>query len=124
MANMPTLRILVSLTLVLASGSFAAADTPRLFDVAKYGAVGDGKALDSPAIDKAIAAASAAGGGTVCLPAGTFLSGSIHLKSNITLYLEQGSTILATDDHAAYDVAEPNEFDKFQDFGHSHFHNS
>src|SRR5580693_123909 len=121
---MPKLRMLVSLAMVLAARSFAAAGTPGMFDVARYGAVGDGKALDSPAINKAIDAAAAAGGGTVYFPAGTFLSGSIHLKSNIALYLEQGSTILATDDHSAYDSAEPNQWDKLQDFGHSHFHNS
>ena len=103
----------------------AAAGVPGAFDVTKYGAAGDGTALDSAAINKAIDAAAAAGGGTVYFPAGTFLSGSIHLKSNIALYLEQGSTILATADHAAYDIAEPSDSDnKFQDFGHSHFHNS
>jgi polygalacturonase len=121
---MAKLRILVSLPMVLAAQSLTAAGTPGMFDVARYGAVGDGKALDSPAINKAIDAAAAAGGGTVYFPAGTFLSGSIHLKSNIALYLEQGSTILATDDHTAYDSAEPNQWDKLQDFGHSHFHNS
>ena len=52
------------------------------------------------------------------------LSGTIHLKSHVTLYLDQGSTILATSDPAAYDEAEPNQWDKFQDYGHSHFHNS
>ncbi len=102
----------------------AAADNPRYFDITKYGAAGDGKTLDSPAINKAIDAASAAGGGTVYIPAGTFLSGSIHLKSNISLYLDQGSTLLASDDPGAYDAAEPNQWDKLQDFGHSHFHNS
>ena len=121
---MPKLWILVSFSALVAAPSLAAAGAPAAFDVAQYGAAGDGKALDSPAINKAIDAAAAAGGGTVYFPAGTFLSGSIHLKSNVALYLEQGSTILATDDHAAYDAAEPNEFDKFQDFGHSHFHNS
>jgi polygalacturonase len=101
-----------------------AADAPGAFDVTKYGAAGDGKALDSPAINKAIDAASAAGGGTVYFPAGTFLSGSIHLKSNIALYLDQGAVILAASDPAAYDAPEPNQWDKLQDFGHSHFHNS
>jgi polygalacturonase len=100
------------------------ADLPRVFDVTKYGAAGDGKALDSTAINKTIDAAAAAGGGTVYFPAGTFLSGSIHLKSNIALYLDQGSEILAVADPSAYDAAEPNPWDKLQDFGHSHFHNS
>ena len=64
-----------------------AADLPvkGTFNVRDFGAVGDGRTSDSPAIDKAIAAATAAGGGTVLVPAGTFLSSSIHLQSNIHL---------------------------------------
>lgn len=101
-----------------------AAPAPAFLDIAKYGALGDGNTLDSAAINKAIDAANSAGGGTVYFPAGTWLSGSIHLKSNVTLYLEQGATILATSDPEAYDAPEPNQWDKYQDFGHSHFHNS
>jgi polygalacturonase len=110
-------------TLILSAGAFAA-DVPHAFDIKQYGATGDGKTLDSAAINKTIDAASAAGGGMVYFPSGTFLSGSIHLKSNVTLYLDQGAVILATDDPTAYDAAEPNQWDKFQDYGHSHFHNS
>ena len=97
------------------------------YDVKNYGAKGNGIHFDSPSINKAIDAASKAGGGTVFIPAGTYLSGSIHLKSNITLYLDQGSTIEAIQDTTAYDKAEPNEWGdtyKYQDFGHSHWHNS
>jgi len=53
-----------------------------VFNVKNYGAKGDGKQLDSPSINKAIEAASKAGGGTVWFPAGTYLSGSIHLKQH------------------------------------------
>jgi len=100
-----------------------------VYDVKAYGAKGDGKQLDTPAINSAIEAAAAAGGGTVRFPAGTYPSYSIHLKSRISLYLEQGATILAADPPPAgssggYDPAEPNPSDKFQDFGHSHWHNS
>ena len=97
------------------------------FNVKDFGAKGNGVSFDSPAINKAIDAAAKAGGGTVYIPAGTYLSGSIRLKSNITLYLEQGSTIEAISDTSAYDKAEPNEWGdklKYQDFGHSHWHNS
>jgi len=107
-----------------------AADTSG-FDVKSLGATGDGKTLDTAAIDKAIAAASAAGGGTVRFPAGNYLSYTIHLKSNVALYLDQGARIIAADSPArgdtntnAYDLAEPNEWDKFQDYGHSHWRNS
>jgi polygalacturonase len=99
------------------------------FDVRTFGATGDGKTLDSPSINKAIDAASAAGGGTVMFPAGNYLCYSIHLKSDISLYLDAGATIIAADPPAqgaggGFDPAEPNEWDKYQDFGHSHFHNS
>ena len=97
------------------------------FDVRKFGARGDGKALDSTAINKAIDAAAAAGGGTVLFTAGTYRSFSIRLKSNVALYLDQGATILAADPRdgdGKYDPPEPNQWDQYQDFGHSHWHNS
>src|SRR5271157_5467878 len=93
-------------------------------DVRTFGAKADGKALDRDAINKAIDAAVAAGGGTVCFPAGTYITGSIRLRSNITLQLEPRSVLEASPDAAAYDAAEPNQWDKFHDFGHSHWHNS
>ena len=68
------------------------------------------------------------GGGIVRFPAGSYLCYSIHLKSHITLFLDPGATIVAADTPAAgaggYDPPEPNAWDKFQDFGHSHWHNS
>ncbi|MDD4636199.1 MAG: glycosyl hydrolase family 28-related protein [Bacteroidales bacterium] len=65
-----------------------AASSEIIFNVRTYGAVGDGKNLDSPAIDKALDAAAKAGGGTVLVPAGIYLSGSIHLQSNIHLVID------------------------------------
>jgi polygalacturonase len=108
----------------------AADAKPLVYDVRASGAAGDGKTLDTPAINKAIDAANAAGGGTVYFPAGTYLCYSIHLKSNVALYLDQGATILAADnpleeDKPGYDPPEPNEkWDPYEDFGHSHWHNS
>lgn len=109
--------------------------TPNIFDIRTFGAVGDGKAVDSPAINKAIDAAAAAGGGTVLFPAGTWLSFSIRLKSHVNLFLSQGATLLAADSPKAgeatgynggtYDAAEPKtEWDAYQDYGHNHWHNS
>jgi polygalacturonase len=106
-----------------------------IFDVRTYGAVGDGKAVDSPAINKAIEAAAAVGGGTVCFPAGTWLTFSIRLKSHVNLHLSQGATILAADspkpgeatgyNGGTYDAAEPNDpWTPYQDYGHNHWHNS
>jgi polygalacturonase len=102
-------------------------DAPVPFSVRAFGARGDGKALDTPAINRAIDAAHAAGGGTVLFPAGTYLCFSIRLKSNVALYLEHGATILAADPKGSkggYDLPEPNEWDMYQDFGHSHWRNS
>jgi polygalacturonase len=98
-----------------------------VYDVRAFGARGDGKTLDTRAINKAIETAASAGGGTVIFPAGTYLSVSIHLRSNITLHLDHGSTILAADTvpgKVTYDLPEPNDWDMYQDFGHSHWQNS
>jgi polygalacturonase len=101
----------------------------EVFDVKKYGAVGDGKTIDSPAVNKAIEAAVAAGGGTVVFPAGNYLSFSIRLKSNITLKLEPGATLIAANpgELGQYDEPQPNPWGdehRYQDFGHSHWQNS
>ena len=108
---------------------------PLVFDVRNYGAKGDGKTLDTPAINQAIEAAAGAGGGTVNFPAGTYLCFSIHLRSHVHLYLSQGCTIFAADsplpgqttgyNGGTYDAAEPNgEWEPYQDYGHNHWHNS
>lgn len=128
--NPARFNCLALLTILLLNvNCVALAGQPPFYDVKTYGATGNGKTLDTPAINKAIDAASAAGGGTVYFPAGTYASFSIHLKSNIALFLDQGATLLAADSPpegtaGGYDPAEPNASDKFQDFGHSHWHNS
>jgi hypothetical protein len=95
------------------------------FNVRTYGATGDGKTLDSPSINKAIDACAEAGGGTVYFPAGTYLSGSIHLKDNIHLLIDAGATILgAPQSMNAYDETEPWTNNPYQDGGHCYFHNS
>ena len=106
--------------------SAAALPTDKtVFNVRSFGAVGDGTNLDSPAINQAILAACAAGGGTVFIPAGTFLCGSIHLTNNIHLYLDAGAVILgAPQAMNAYDPTEPWQGQAYQDGGHTYFHNS
>ena len=109
------------------SGIKLATNGSGVFDVRAFGAKGDGKTLDTPAINRTIEAAAAAGGGTVRFPAGSYRCFSIHLKSNISLYLEPGAIILAADPKdgdGKYDAPEPNEWDQYQDFGHSHWRNS
>jgi polygalacturonase len=106
------------------AGSQAPGQT--VYNVRAFGAQGDGTTIDSPAINRAIEAAAAAGGGTVLFPAGAYPCFSIRLKNRITLYLDQGAMIVAAETGATgqYDSAEPNPWDKFQDYGHSHWHNS
>ena len=67
--------------LVLTTASFAQPE--KSFNARDYGARGDGRTKDTAAIQKAIDACTQAGGGTVQLPAGTYLSGSIYLKDNV-----------------------------------------
>ncbi len=103
----------------------AASGKRSVFNIRSFGAVGNGTNLDSPAIDRAIQAASAAGGGTVFVPAGTYLSGSIHLTNNINLHLDAGAVILgAPQEMNAYDPTEPWTSPAYQDGGHTYFHNS
>ena len=105
------------------------------FNVRTYGATGDGKTVDTPAINSAIDAAEAAGGGLVVFPAGTYICFSIHLKSHVHLHLEEGSAIVAAEsplpgqttgyNGGVYDAAEPDtEWDAYQDYGHNHWKNS
>jgi len=95
------------------------------FNVHDFGAVGDGTNLDSQAINRAIDAAVKVGGGTVLVPAGIYLSGSIHLQSNIHLLIDAGATILgAPQKMNAYDETELFPGVAYQDGGHCYFHNS
>jgi polygalacturonase len=95
------------------------------FNIRRFGAIGDGVHLDSPAINIAINACSKAGGGTVEIPPGTYLSGSIHIASNINLCLDAGAIILgAPQEMDVYDPEEIFDGRAYQDEGHTFFHNS
>lgn len=116
------LLFLLNITLV-------SAQTKSVYNVMDFGAKGDGKSLDSPSINVAIEEASKKGGGTVFLPAGTFLSGSIRMKSNINLQLDAGAILLAAPQTGLmeyYDKHNPEEYKqkRYQDQGHTFFLNS
>src|ERR1700760_1264793 len=68
-------------------------DQSREYNIRDFGAVGDGKANDTPAIDKAIAKCNADGGGIVIVPAGTYEVASVHIKSNVCLKLDDKAMI-------------------------------
>ena len=107
-----------------ASAQTSAASPYGIFSVREFGAAGDGHTIDSPAINQAVDAAAAAGGGTVLFSAGTYACYSIRLRSNVELRLDQGATILAAEG-AHYDAAESNApWEAYQDYGHNHWHNS
>jgi len=74
----------------------------QFYDVTKYGAKKDSSAKATTAIKKAIEAASKAGGGTVYFPAGKYLTGAIHLKSNITIFIDAGAELHFSDDFDDY----------------------
>lgn len=118
------IKTLVSVLACLSIG--IAARAADVFNVKDFGAKGDGVTLDSPAINAAIEEAVANGGGQVYLPAGTYLSGSIRLKSNIDLHLSPGCVIKAAPaSMKAYDESESfGGFPEYQDGGHTYFHNS
>jgi polygalacturonase len=111
------LACLVLTTAVVAAAPARAAT----LSVKSFGAKGDGKTNDASAINAAIAAASGPGD-TVEFPPGTYVSTSIHLRSNVTLLIDAGATIQAAS--SGFDAAEANAFSKWQDFGHSHFHDA
>lgn len=126
--NLSTPRGLGLFAIFAFSAGLALAES-RSFNIRDYGATGDGRTIDTAAINKAIDAAAAAGGGTVYFPAGTYASYSIHLKSHIVLRLDAGATILAAEPSAdlstGYDAPEANPgWDQYEDFGHAHWHNS
>ena len=118
-----------------ALGQASVVPAQATFSVRTYGATGDGKTVDTPAINKAIEAVAAAGGGTLLFPAGTYVCFTIRLKSQVDLYLSQGCTILAADspkpgettgyNGGAYDPAGPAQaWEAYQDYGHNHWANS
>ena len=85
------------------------------FNVRGYGAAGDGLTLDASALQAAIDACAQQGGGTVHLPAGQYLTGSLFLRSNITLHLEAGAVLLGSENPDDYPVIHSRWEGKHQD---------
>lgn len=76
----------------------------RVFDIKKFGAVADGTTLNTTMIAKAIDACASSGGGRVLVPAGKFLTGAIHLKSNVELHVAEGATLCFDTNPASYPI--------------------
>jgi len=77
----------------------------KIFDITNYGAVGDAKSVATKQVQSAIDACNAAGGGKVLVPTGTFVIGTVHLKSNVHLYLDAGAVLKGSanlDDYETY----------------------
>ena len=74
----------------------------KVFNIKSFGAIGDGVAMDTEAMQKTIDACHEAGGGVVWIPAGDFVIGTIHLKSHVTLSLDYGASLLGSQNQADY----------------------
>ena len=96
-----------------------------MYDIRDYGAVGDGVKLDSCAIQKAIDACAENGGGTVFIPAGKYLCGTIHMRSYIHILFEKGAIVYGSKNLEDFDPFEENPANnEYQDISHSYFHRS
>jgi polygalacturonase len=92
------------LLLILAAQDSAQSARKLILNVRDFGATGDGRTKDTAAIQRALDRCRALGGCEVLVPAGEYLTGALGLKSNTTLRLEQGASILGTSDLADYPV--------------------
>lgn len=90
--------------LALPASGEAATEGNGIYNVLQYGAVGDGKRKDTRAIQAAIDACSAKGGGTVYLPAGRYLTGAIKLAGRVNFHLDSGAVLLGSQDPSDYPV--------------------
>ena len=113
-------KFLICLTLVLfsmgsqvlmAADTFAPLKDEKVFNIKTYGAIGDGMAMNTESVQKTIDACHAAGGGTVWVPAGDYVIGTITLRSNITLSLDYGASLLGSQDFSDYatNLSKPRE---------------
>ena len=97
-------KLFLLITVILIASNVAASSS---VNIKKYGAKADGKTLNTAAINTAIEACANQGGGTVVIPSGVYLTGTIHLKSHVSLYLEEGAVIKGTSDLDLYQSYDP-----------------
>lgn len=102
--KLPTYSGRLALFVIAAMAAVADGQTakPQSFNIKNYGAIGDGVTLNTQAIQKAIDACHTAGGGTVLIPSGDFVSGTIRLNSNITLSFDYGGKLLGSQNQQDY----------------------
>ncbi len=114
------LIVLFIFAIVLFYSSLTEAEPTEYFNVSEFGAIGDGKIMDTQAIQKAIDAANGAGGGTVYFPAGTYLSGTLMMRNHVTLHLEGGSTLLGSTNLVDFPSTPP----RFRSYTENYVHQS
>ncbi len=96
-----------------------------MYNIRDYGAVGDGQKPDSPAIQRAIDDCAENGGGTVFVPAGKYLCGTVHMQSHVHILFEKGATLYGSKNLDDFDPFEENPANnEYQDISHSYFHRS
>lgn len=119
-------RYLSGLLIVFTTSAGLAGTSPGQWNVREFGAIGDGQHIDSPALNAALEKAAQDGGGTVIVPQGVYMCYSIHLQSGVTIQIDEGAVIKAAPvtEEEGYDEPEHNDWTDYQDFGHSHWHNS
>jgi polygalacturonase len=128
--NVPPRRVCLCLFLVVANllsarvAARAKASQAVLgaWNVVEFGAKADGITKDTQAVQKAIETCSAQGGGTVYFPPGTYLTGSLHLRPRVALYLDHGAIIRASPDENDFDPYEKLGFKNAADRETSFFH--
>jgi len=94
----------------LAACAGQAVEAPARFNIREFGARGDGQTLDTAALQAALDACAQAGGGQVFLPPGRYLSGTVHLRSRVTLWFDAGARLIGTTNLAEYRQPAPPAF--------------
>lgn len=96
--------LLVFIITGMASVPCAEMTTPKIFNIKNYGAIGDGVAMETTAVQETIDACHAVGGGTVWIPTGRFVIGMVQVKSNVTLSFDHEAELLGSQDMKDYPV--------------------